>query len=170
MPHRNPSFRCALPAIVLAATALAGCASRASRDADPRIDTRTVVDSRGIPNGRSDDDVPSFAGQPIPVSTDPGFGYSADKAIRLGPSGSGDDLRYLASLRGPSGEPVAYAREGACCRFEDAALPFGGGMIDVYAVTPDGARRPLRLYIDMYRLGPLLLPQGFTLRETENDP
>lgn len=163
------AFARAIP-LLAAIALLGGCATSPTGLGDPEIETRTVVDGRGIPNGRSDDDAPWFAGQPIPVSADPGFGYSADKAIRVGPSGSGDHVRYLNSLRGPSGEPVAYERIGACCGFEDDSLPFGGGMIDVYAVTPDGARAPLRLYVDMYRLGPLLLPQGFTSRTPEQSP
>lgn len=161
------SARCVLLPVLLL---LGGCATSPGGSVDPEIETRSVLGGRGFPNGRSDGDAPSFAGQPIPVSTDPGYGYSADKAIRIGPHGSGDHLRYLNSLRGPSGEPVAYERLGACCGFEDDSLPLGGGMIDVYAVLPDGARAPLRIYVDMYRLGPLLLPQGFTSRKPEKSP
>lgn len=99
------------------------------------------------------------------MSDDPAYGFSPDNPIRVGPiTARGAHLFYLNSLRGQNGEPVEYERTGACCSFDDASLPMGGGLIDVYKISIDGRTDALTLFVDMYRKGPPKIPAGFTQR------
>jgi hypothetical protein len=131
---------------------------------EPEIVSSSRVNGKGIPNGRSDSFAPYMQTTKIQLSGDPGYGYSFDKPIRTGPASLRLHLLYLNSLRGPNGETVEYERKGACCGFEDKSLPLGGGLLDVYKVKVDGSDDVITLYVDIYRVGPPLLPAGFTAR------
>ncbi|MFC7668783.1 hypothetical protein ACFQT0_16455 [Hymenobacter humi] len=72
-------------------------------------------------------------------------------------------LRYLNALKGPQGQVVTYERQASCCPFKTRrGVVDNTGMLDVYAVTWEGKTTPVTLYINMYRGGRLLAPQGFT--------
>jgi hypothetical protein len=99
-----------------------------------------------------------------PVSTD-GYGLSPEKPIRVGakPMDVQAEHRFLASLRGPAGQPVAYRRLGSCCRFETPHSSLGAGLLDKYEVTYAGLPKSIELYLDMYTPGVPLAPAGFVI-------
>ena len=133
--------------------------------AEPKIVSAFSSGGKGVPNGRTDSHFPYLRGIKLSTASDPGYGYSAEKPIRTGPYAQRLHLYYLNSLRGPNGEVLEYERRGACCAFEDAALPFGGGLLDVYDLKVEGSDKPLTIFVDMYHRGPPLLPVGFSQRE-----
>ncbi len=87
----------------------------------------------------------------------------------------GEDLRqgpvyernYLENLTGPNGEIVTYERVGSCCSFETPNGILGGGMLDKYAVSYDGIKKPIILFLNMYdpNKGEVKAPEGFKLKE-----
>jgi hypothetical protein len=157
-----------LAILALAGALLAGCQTTqpgvSASNPEAKILSVTRQNGKGIPNGRSDSTAPYLRVIKLPTATDPGYGYSADKAIRTGPYDNRLHLLYLNSLRGPKGQPVTYERRGACCEFEDKSIPTGGGLLDVYDIQVDGGSKTITIYVDMYRKGPPVLPVGFTGR------
>ena len=99
------------------------------------------------------------------AASDPEYGRTPKKPILTGPAGGRTHILFLNSLRGANGEPLEYERRGSCCEFEDKSLPFGGGLLDVYAVRIDGTNTELTLYVNMYRPGPPQVPTGFSQRQ-----
>lgn len=104
-------------------------------------------------------------------ATGEGFGRSPETPILVGglsgQSGPASERAYLDRLRGPNGEAVTYERNGSCCPFPTENSPFGdAGLLDVYEVRYEGARRPIILYLNMYDPAPdtLRAPEGFILK------
>lgn len=89
------------------------------------------------------------------VSTDPEYGYTEAKAIRVG-GGAWDgpprERYYLDNLKGPHGEEVTYQRLGS--------LPYEDTILDEYEVVYGDTT--VLLYIDEYAFEPPLAPLGFT--------
>ena len=99
------------------------------------------------------------------TSTDPGYATSEKQPVMVG-GGPGQGIRntyrFLNALQGPRGEPVHYERVGACCVFKTKNAAIGDrGLLDVYNVWYDG-HQPVRLYINWYDDGDVLVPVGFT--------
>ena len=92
-------------------------------------------------------------------SSDPDYGFSADKPIQVGSNRLSDgperELIYLLTLRGPKGEEVFYTRQSP--EFNQA-----GTIVDPYLVEYGGIKEALTLYFDLYTYAPLLVPLGFT--------
>lgn len=102
------------------------------------------------------------------TSNDPEYGYTAQKPIELGGflRGSkyeGAHIDYFQSLEGPNGETVEVKRLGSCCAFEDATMPFGGGMLDRYQLSYNGIKKPVVIYVNLYKFNKPLAPKGFLL-------
>lgn len=97
------------------------------------------------------------------------YGYSEKKPIEVGgvleSAGPLNERRFLNGLLGPEGEPVEYERQGSCCAFETLNGIMGYGMLDIYLVYHDGLEDPVKLYINMYDEGPLMIPNGFSARQ-----
>lgn len=110
------------------------------------------------------------------VSADPTYGFSPGNPILLG--GLGRDIppsrpvlgelqqAFFGLLRGPNGQTVRWRRRGACCPSPGKNLLGDQGLIDTYLVGfGDSAgfkgQRPVRVFIDHYRRGPLKAPIGF---------
>ncbi|HEX8505204.1 MAG TPA: hypothetical protein VF630_07545 [Hymenobacter sp.] len=100
------------------------------------------------------------------VSADETYGYTAKNPVRVGGSrtaGVRNQLRYLNALKGPQGQAVAFERQASCCPFKTRrGVVDNTALLDVYSVTWTGKATPVTLYINMYRGGKLLAPQGFT--------
>ena len=102
------------------------------------------------------------------LSEDETYGYTADNPIKIG----GEDLMYgpylqrlfLNSLAGPDGQPLKYMRIGSCCTFETDRGMNGIGLLDKYQVTWEGQSNPIILYLNMYDVGDVRAPVGFTVR------
>ena len=97
-----------------------------------------------------------------PTQEPSGYGYTQEDPIKVG-GGPAGEQEYLRHLRGPEGQKLRFERLGSCCGFEDSSLPFGGGMLDMYEVTYEGLRKPVTLYLDMYRRVEPREPTGFRL-------
>lgn len=102
------------------------------------------------------------------TSLDPDYGFTEGKPLMLGGfmRGSpyeGAHIEYFDSLLGPQGQRVVVKRLGSCCGFEDASMPFGGGMLDMYEVTYKGQKKPVVIYVNLYRFEKPLAPVGFVL-------
>ena len=97
-----------------------------------------------------------------PTQEPSGYGYTQEDPIKVG-GGPAGEQEYLRHLRGPEGQKLRFERLGSCCGFEDPSLPFGGGMLDMYEVTYEGLRKPVTLYLDMYRRVEHRAPTGFRL-------
>lgn len=92
-----------------------------------------------------------------PLAADPEYGFTEEKAIRVGGDafdGPGRERNYFNHLRGPNGEKVAFTRLGSF-DFEDTIL-------DIYEVTYVGLPEPLTLYVDQYSFETLYAPEGFS--------
>lgn len=112
--------------------------------------------------------------EPLPVesyhltSTDPEYGYIAEKPIELGgfllgSKSAGAHVQYFEGLLGPNGEQVKVTRIGSCCAFEDKSMPFGGGLLDRYQLTYKGQNKPAIIYVNLYKFNKPLAPKGFAL-------
>ena len=100
------------------------------------------------------------------VSSDASYGYTEKNPIKVGgfSDGPANERRYLNSLSGPNGETINYMRTGSCCHFETKNSPYGGGMLDAYAVTYEGKKDTVVLYLNMYDKASLKAPVGFKFK------
>ncbi|WP_152559823.1 hypothetical protein [Hymenobacter sp. IS2118] len=100
------------------------------------------------------------------VSEDATYGYTAENPVRVGggrTAGARNQQRYLNALKGPKGQPVTYERQASCCAFKTRRGAVDNtALLDVYQVSWEGKSSPVTLYINMYRSGRLVAPQGFT--------
>jgi hypothetical protein len=99
------------------------------------------------------------------ISTDPTYGVAEPNPVRVGQRGGGPiaEETYLASLRGPKGEPIGFKRRGSCCPFNTPNAMVGGvALLDKYEVTYKGQEKPVIFFLDMYDYEKPLAPVGFT--------
>lgn len=131
----------------------------------PPILSRTVKDGKGIPNGRSDADTPSFRAR-LARAQDAGYGLTAHNPVKAGPWHRADPIHilFLNSLRGPQGQALAYERLGSCC-MADAPAPTRPRLLDIYRIRVDGSDKDTHLFVDNYSDGPPQIPAGFQQRE-----
>jgi len=100
------------------------------------------------------------------VNSDATYGYTEKNPIKVGGNSNGpaNERKYLNSLSGPNGETISYMRTGSCCAFETKNSPFGSGMLDAYAVTYEGKKDTVMLYLNMYDKAALKAPVGFKFK------
>ena len=100
-------------------------------------------------------------------STDPKYGYNPDYPINVFFRNTKDETinqqRYLNALTGPKGEKLFYKKIDMCCPFPTKNSELGGGFLDIYEITWVGQKRPIKLYLNIYEKGELLVPMGFGL-------
>ena len=100
------------------------------------------------------------------VSTDATYGYTAHNPVRVGggrTAGARNQLRYLNALKGPDGQAVSYERQASCCPFKTRrGVVDNTAMLDVCSVTWTGKTTPVTLYVNRYKGGKLVAPQGFS--------
>jgi hypothetical protein len=103
----------------------------------------------------------------VDYSQDESYGYTQKNPIKVGnfAAGPANERRFLDALAGPNGEKISYYRIGSCCAFKTKNSPFGGGLLDMYNVTYEGATKEIVLYINMYDTDVLKVPMGFTLKK-----
>ena len=94
------------------------------------------------------------------------YGYSEDNPIKVGGvnNGPANERKYLNSLTGPNGEKISFNRKGSCCPFETKNSDYGG-MLDRYAVSYEGKKDTVFLYLNMYDKEKLEAPEGFVLKK-----
>ena len=102
------------------------------------------------------------------TSTDPTYGYSEDNPILLGgflleTKYRGIHREYFANLVGPKWQEVKAVRLGSCCGFVDESLPFGTGLLDMYELSYEGQKKPVVVYVNLYKYESPKAPLGFGL-------
>ena len=100
-------------------------------------------------------------------SKDPKYGYNPDYPINVFYKNTKDEeinpQRYLNALTGPKGEKIFYKKMEVCCPFPTKNSEMGGGFLAVYEVTWVGQKQPVKLYLNIYEKGALLVPVGLGL-------
>ena len=100
-------------------------------------------------------------------SKDPKYGYHQDYPINVFYQNTKDltinQERFLKALSGPNGEKIFFKKVTICCPFPTKNHEMGGGFLDQYEVTWVGLKKPIKLYLNCYEKGDLLVPVGFGL-------
>jgi hypothetical protein len=102
------------------------------------------------------------------ISDDATYGRSPENPVQIGGGAlyvKAREERYLAALRGPSGEPLTLRRLGQARsqRHPDTIL-------DAFEVTYEGLETPITLYLDAYHYWEHRAPQGLTCARPFNLP
>lgn len=102
-------------------------------------------------------------------SKDPKYGFDADYPVNVFFRNSKDEnlnaIRFLNALAGPKGEKISYSKLESCCPFPTKRSEMGAGFLDVYEIKWEGQKSPLKLYINIYERGYLLVPIGLTVKK-----
>ena len=100
-------------------------------------------------------------------SKDPKYGYHPDYPINVFYRNTKDltinQERFLKALSGPNGEKVFFKKLDICCPFPTKNCEMGVGLLDQYEVTWVGLKQPIKLYLNCYEKGDLMVPVGFGL-------
>lgn len=101
-------------------------------------------------------------------SKDKKYGYNEDYPINIFFRNSKDDIlnqqRFLNALAGPNGETITYKKIDSCCPFPTKKSEMGAGFLDIYELTWEGQTAPIKLYLNIYEKGVLMVPVGLTLK------
>jgi len=103
------------------------------------------------------------------VSTDPRYGYSEDRPIKIGVSsfylGRNYPEKYFKSITGPHGEKVVFERIKSCCPFKTVNSSEENyknvAVLEIYQVHYSGLDKPVLLYVNFFDQGKPLAPKGF---------
>lgn len=102
-------------------------------------------------------------------SKDKKYGYDPDYPVnvyfRSAKYDSINQLRYLNALAGPKGEILTYKKVETCCPYPTKKNEMGAGFLDVYEITWKGNQSIIKLYLNSYEKGSLLVPFGLTLKK-----
>jgi len=102
-------------------------------------------------------------------SKDKKYGYDPDYPINVFFRDAKDDnlnaSRFLNALAGPNGEKISYTKIESCCPFPTKRVPIGAGFLDMYELTWKGQVKPLKIYLNIYERGYLLVPVGLSLNK-----
>jgi hypothetical protein len=102
-------------------------------------------------------------------SKDPKYGYDPDYPANVFYRNSTDENlnaeRYLKALAGPNGEKISFVKLESCCPFPTKRSDMGAGFLDVYELKWDGQKEAVKLYVNIYERGYLLVPMGLTVKK-----
>lgn len=102
-------------------------------------------------------------------SKDKKYGYDQDYPINIFYRNTKDDSinqqRFLNALAGPKGEKITYTKLESCCPFPTKRTELGAGFLDVYELKWDGQKKPVKLYLNIYEKGILMVPVGLSLKK-----
>jgi hypothetical protein len=102
-------------------------------------------------------------------SKDKKYGYDEDYPINIFYKSSKDDFinqqRFLNALAGPNGEKITYKKIESCCPFPTKKSEMGAGFLDIYELTWEGQTAPIKLYLNIYEKGVLMVPVGLSLKK-----
>lgn len=97
-------------------------------------------------------------------TNDPKYGYDPDYPINVFYKNSKDENlnahRFLRALAGPKGETITFTKVESCCPFPSKRTDIGAGFLDVYELTWENQKKPIRLYLNIYEKGLLKIPVG----------
>ncbi len=101
-------------------------------------------------------------------SKDKKYGYDKDYPINIFYLNTKNDTinqpRFLNALAGPNGEKITYKKLESCCPFPTKRFETGAGLLDVYEIYWEGQDKPIKLYLNIYEKGILMVPVGLTLK------
>jgi hypothetical protein len=102
-------------------------------------------------------------------SKDKRYGFDQDYPINIFYRNTKDDAlnqqRFLNALAGPKGEKITYIKLESCCPFPTKRTDLGAGFLDVYDLKWDGQKKPVKLYLNIYEKGILMVPVGLSLKK-----
>ena len=102
-------------------------------------------------------------------SKDKKYAYNADYPVNVyfksAKLDSINQLRYLNALAGPKGEILSYKKIETCCPYPTKKNEMGAGFLDIYEITWVGNQSPIKLYLNSYEKGALLVPIGLTVKK-----
>ena len=102
-------------------------------------------------------------------SKDKKYGYDADYPVNVFYINAKDEnlnaMRYLNALAGPKGEKITFTKIESCCPFPTKRVEIGAGFLDIYELKWEGQDKPIRLYVNIYERGYLLVPVGLSIKK-----
>ena len=102
-------------------------------------------------------------------SDDKKYGYDEDYPINIFYRNTLNDKinqeRFLNALAGPKGEKITYSKLESCCPFPTKRTDLGAGLLDVYELKWEGQKKPIKLYLNIFEKGVLMVPVGLSLNK-----
>ncbi len=102
-------------------------------------------------------------------SKDLKYGFNEEYPVNVFYVNSNDEnlnaSRYLNALAGPNGEKITYTKIESCCPFPTKRTEIGAGYLDIYELKWEGQKNPIRLYINIYERGYILVPIGLSIKK-----
>ncbi|MEN2399886.1 2-dehydro-3-deoxyphosphooctonate aldolase [Flavobacterium sp. MC2016-06] len=103
-------------------------------------------------------------------STDKKYGYDPDYPVNIfyrntTENEAVNETRFLNALAGPNGEKLTYTRLETCCPFPTKRSNMGAGFLNVYELKWEGQKKPIKLYLNVYEKGILMVPMGLSLKK-----
>ncbi|MFV8376664.1 2-dehydro-3-deoxyphosphooctonate aldolase [Flavobacterium sp. LB1P71] len=102
-------------------------------------------------------------------SKDKKYGYNEDYPINIFYRNTASETinqeRFLNALAGPKGEKITYVKLESCCPFPTKRTDLGAGFLDVYEIKWAGQKKPVKLYLNIYEKGILMIPVGLSLKK-----
>lgn len=102
-------------------------------------------------------------------SKDKKYGFDADYPINVFYKNSKEENinaeRFLNALAGPNGEKISYTKLESCCPFPTKRSTMGAGFLDVYELIWAGQTQSVKLYMNIYEKGYLLVPVGLSIKK-----
>jgi len=102
-------------------------------------------------------------------SKDKKYGYNPDYPINIFYRNTKDETlnetRFLNALAGPNGEKITYTRLETCCPFPTKRSDMGAGFLNVYELKWEGQKKPVKIYLNIYEKGILMVPMGLSLKK-----
>lgn len=101
-------------------------------------------------------------------SKDKKYGYDKDYPINVFYKNTKDEnlnaRRFLDALSGPKGEKIKYTKLESCCPFPSKKATVGAGFLDIYEISWEGQKESIKLYVNIYEKGYLLVPIGLSIK------
>jgi hypothetical protein len=102
-------------------------------------------------------------------SKDKKYGYDPDYPVNVFYKNAKDENlnaeRYLRALAGPNGEKITFTKLESCCPFPTKKTEMGAGFLDIYELQWEGLKTPIKLYVNIYERGYLLVPVGLSIKK-----
>lgn len=96
------------------------------------------------------------------------YGYNPDYPINIFFQNTNNETlnesRFLNALAGPNGEKITYSKLETCCPFPTKRSNMGAGFLNVYELKWEGQKKPIKLYLNIYEKGILMVPVGLRLK------
>ncbi len=96
------------------------------------------------------------------------YGYDPDYPVNIFFQNTNNETlnesRFLNALAGPYGEVITYTRLETCCPFPTKRSNMGAGFLNVYELKWEGQKKPVKLYLNIYEKGILMVPVGLRLK------